>query len=137
MIKYCNVSFVESLDTKEVIFSWLEDRNVLLKLESVLNGHPKIIFTDIGNCIGWCNFEFLREKDEVKIYYIKYLDVKENMMKGFIALLTETKDPTYFLMEVENYFNIEICTFNLTGEASILTSEHTEIIQEYIKELKE
>lgn len=53
----CNVSFVEPWNTKKVIFSWLEDRNVLLKLESVLNDHPKIIFTDIGNCIGWCNFE--------------------------------------------------------------------------------
>lgn len=40
-------------------------------------------------------------------------------------------------MEVENYFNIEICTFNLIGKASILTSEQTEIIQKYIKELKE
>lgn len=133
MIKYCHISFVESFDKREVVFSWFEDQNLLRQLKSVLKRHPKIIFTDIGNYIGWCNFERLTDKDEVRIYYIKYLDVGENMYKGFIALLTETKDPTYFLMEVENFFNIEICTWNLTGTASILTLGHTEIIQEYTK----
>lgn len=133
MIKYCSISFVELLESKEVIFNWWENKYLLLTLEAELEKHPNVIFTDIGHHIGWCNFNSVGKDDEIKIYYIKYLDKSENMLKGFIALLDKTRDPTHFLMELENFFSIEICTFNFTGKAVMLTKDYAENIKKYLK----
>lgn len=133
MIKYCSISFIELLESKEVIFSWRENKDLLLTLEAELETHPNVIFTDIGHHTGWCNFNSVCRDDEIKIYNVKYLDKREKMLKGFIALLDKTRDPTHFLMEVEKFFSIEICTFNFTGKAVMLTKDYAENVKKYLK----